>query len=74
MSRLPALTARKVVAALKRGGFVEVRQHGSHLTLYHPSRDVVTTVSMHSGDLPTGTLRAIAKQSGLTEEEFRALL
>jgi predicted RNA binding protein YcfA (HicA-like mRNA interferase family) len=33
MAKLPSLTARKVVRALKRAGFVEDRQKGSHLAL-----------------------------------------
>jgi predicted RNA binding protein YcfA (HicA-like mRNA interferase family) len=32
-----------------------------------------TYVAMHPGDIPTGTLRAIVRQSGLTEEELRKL-
>ena len=36
MAKLPSLTARKVVRALKRAGFVEDRQRGSHLMLIHP--------------------------------------
>jgi len=31
MSKLPSLTARQVVRALKRAGFVEDRQKGSYL-------------------------------------------
>jgi predicted RNA binding protein YcfA (HicA-like mRNA interferase family) len=30
-------------------------------------------VAMHPGDMPSGTFRAILKQAGLTEEEFRLL-
>ena len=74
MSRLPAVTPRQVVAALKRDGFEQQRQRGSHLFLYHPVRDVVTTVAMHAKDMPRGTLRAILKQAGLTDDEFRELL
>jgi predicted RNA binding protein YcfA (HicA-like mRNA interferase family) len=29
---------------------------------------------MHTGDLPRGTLRAIVRQAGLTDEEFMDLL
>jgi hypothetical protein len=29
---------------------------------------------MHHGDLPRGTVRAIIRQSGMTEEEFKELL
>lgn len=74
MNRLPSLTAKKLVAALKRAGFLEVRIHGSHITLHHPINDVVTTVALHPGDMPRPTLKAIIKQSGMTEQELRDLL
>ena len=74
MSQLPSVTPRQVLAALKRGGFREQRQRGGHVFLWHPDRDVVTTVAMHSKDMPRGTLRAILRQARLTEDEFRKLL
>jgi predicted RNA binding protein YcfA (HicA-like mRNA interferase family) len=74
MSRLPTLTPREVAAALMRAGFEERRQRGSHLFLWHPDREVVATVRMHARDLPRGTLKAIIRQAGLTEDEFKALL
>lgn len=74
MSRLPSLTARKVVAALKSGGFVEDHQRGSHLYLWHPERETITSVPMHPGDLPRGTLRAIIQQAGFADDEFIDLL
>ena len=36
-------------------------------------RKLRTVVPMHHGDLPRGTLRAIIRQSGMTEEELDAL-
>ena len=74
MSRLPRATPREVVAALRRAGFEEVRQRGSHLHLYHPDRDTLMTVSMHRGTLKPKTLTSILKQAGLTAEELRELL
>ena len=74
MSRLPSLTPRQVVAALKKAGFEERRQRGSHLFLWHPDREVVATVPMHTRDLPRGTLKAIIRQAGFTEDEFQAFL
>jgi predicted RNA binding protein YcfA (HicA-like mRNA interferase family) len=62
------------VAALKRAGFVERRQKGGHCFLWNPQTHKVTTVAQHSGDLKMGTLRAIIKQVGLTEEQFIELL
>ena len=73
--RLPALTARDVIRALERAGFVVARQSGSHCRLVHatdPARKI--TVPVHSGDLKRGTLRAIIAQAGFTVEQFIALL
>ena len=73
--RLPALTAKDVIRALERAGFVVARTSGSHCRLIHktdPARSV--TVSVHAGDLKRGTLRAIIAQAGLTVPEFISLL
>jgi predicted RNA binding protein YcfA (HicA-like mRNA interferase family) len=35
MPRMPQITARDLVRFLKSQGFVEDRQSGSHLTLWH---------------------------------------
>jgi predicted RNA binding protein YcfA (HicA-like mRNA interferase family) len=74
MSRLPTLQPKQLVAALKRAGFLEHHQTGSHLYLWHPARTLMTSVPMHHGDLKRGTAKAILKQAGLTEEELRELL
>jgi predicted RNA binding protein YcfA (HicA-like mRNA interferase family) len=75
MEHLRSLTAKQIVKALKQAGFIEHRQHRtSHLLLVHPERKLRTVVPMHHGDLPRGTVRAIIRQSGMTEEEFKALL
>src|SRR6476620_2105536 len=49
MSKLPSLTARQVVRALKRGGFVEDRQKGSHLILIQPATKARTVVPITEG-------------------------
>lgn len=64
--------AREALAKLQRAGFVIKRQSGSHVVLRH-SDGRQTYVAMHPGDIPTGTFRAILKQSGLSEDEFRQL-
>jgi len=68
------LTAKQVLKALQRGGFVMGHQRGSHLHLFHPETGRITTVPMHPGDLGRGLLKEIVKQAGYTEEAFRALL
>ena len=65
-------TPREVAAKLKRAGFEEVRQTGSHLFLRHPDGRL-TFVAMHRGDIPPGTMRKILKQAQLSEDEFKTL-
>ena len=74
MSRIPSLTPREIIAALKRAGFTEHHQSGSHLFLKHPATRHVFSVPMHNKELKRPTMKAIIKQSGLSEDEFRALL
>jgi predicted RNA binding protein YcfA (HicA-like mRNA interferase family) len=72
--RLPQVTAVQVVRALKKAGWYEVRQSGSHLRLRHDERPEDLTVAMHAGDVPIGTIRAILRQARLTATEFQELL
>jgi predicted RNA binding protein YcfA (HicA-like mRNA interferase family) len=74
MTRLPSLTARQVIAALKRFGYFEHHQTGSHVALRHPQLPFRVVVPYHTGDVPRGTLRAIVKQAGLSEDQFLGLL
>ena len=64
--------AREALAKLQRAGFLVRRQSGSHAVLRHPDGRQ-TYVSLHPGDIPSGTFRAILKQAALTEDEFRKL-
>jgi predicted RNA binding protein YcfA (HicA-like mRNA interferase family) len=74
MSRLPTLQPRQLVAALKRAGFSEHHQTGSHLFLWHSLRKRMTSIPMHPRDLKRGTVSAILKQAGLTNAELYKLL
>jgi predicted RNA binding protein YcfA (HicA-like mRNA interferase family) len=49
MSRMPQVTARELVRFLETQGFVEDRQSGSHLTLWHAERNVSVTIPVHTG-------------------------
>jgi predicted RNA binding protein YcfA (HicA-like mRNA interferase family) len=62
------------VAVLKRAGFLEKRQKGSHLVLWNARNRRTTIVAMHGRDLPSPTLKAILKQAGLNEDDFVNLL
>ena len=70
MAKVPVLKPREVVAILKRLGFAEVRQRGSHKQFRHPDGRS-TTVPFHSGrDISPLLLRRIIKDTGLTIGEF----
>lgn len=74
MSDLPAITARRLIRALERLGFRKHRQRGtSHLVMKHPDNRI-TTVAVHSGDIPRGTLYGILRDIRVTPEELRKVL
>ena len=64
--------AKEVLRRLRRAGFEERRQSGSHLVLRHPDGRQ-TYLPMHTGDVPSGTLRSILQQAGIHEDEFQQL-
>lgn len=59
------MTAKDLLKELRKDGWVEVGQRGSHLSLKHPIKKGKVTLPMHSGDLAAGTLNSILKQAGL---------
>lgn len=73
MPKLPVLSAREVIKALSKLGFVVVRQSGSHIHLWHDTRRLLVTVPDHP-ELARGTLVSILKQARLSREEFMELL
>ena len=75
MPKLPSLTARKLIRALRRAGFVEDRQKGSHLILIHPVSKARTVIPVHSGKaIKEPLLRAILRDAELATDEFIQLL
>ena len=75
MSRLPQITARQMIAALTRAGFVVVRVKGSHHFLVHESDPTRwATVAMHHGDLRNDSVRDILKAAKLSRRDFLKLL
>ncbi len=75
MSKVPSLSYEKVIAALKRDGWVVVRQRGSHIRLQKHTRDEVLklTVPAHR-PIKRSTLSHILKQARLSVEGFLGLL
>ena len=59
------MTSKDLLKVLRKDGWLEVGQRGSHLSLKHPAKPGKVTLPMHSTDLPPGTLNSILKQAGL---------
>ena len=75
MPRIPALSARKIVKALKKAGFREDRQKGSHLILIHPETNTRTVIPIHTGKtLKRSLIHAIIRDTRLPIEKFLKLL
>ena len=73
MSKLPRLSGRDCVRALTKTGFIQKRQHGSHIILRRDQPFAQLVVPDHK-ELDRGTLRAILRQANLSVDEFNALL
>jgi predicted RNA binding protein YcfA (HicA-like mRNA interferase family) len=73
--RLPRVDCQQLIRALKRAGFEEQRQRGSHLHLRREADGRRATVPVHKGRIvPPGTLRAILRDAAISVEEFEKLL
>ena len=73
--KLPRVGCRQLVRALKRAGFEEQRQRGSHLHLRRASDGRRVTVAVHHGrTVPVGTLRAVLRDADISVDEFHELL
>lgn len=76
MKNLPALTSKKIIKALKKAGFIEDRQKGSHLILINSSTNKRVVVPIHSGKtIKKPLLQSIIEDdAGLTINDFLKLL
>lgn len=75
MSKVPSLNYQAVITALKRDGWVVVRQRGSHIRLQKHIGDEVLklTVPAHK-PIKRSTLSHILKQAHLEIDRFLTLL
>ena len=74
--RLPRITAKDFIRALKRDGWYETRQVGSHLVMRNPARPGRRVVMpVHAGkDIRPGLLSSILEDAGMTVDELEKLL
>jgi predicted RNA binding protein YcfA (HicA-like mRNA interferase family) len=73
MPALPHLSGREVVLAFEGDGWQLVRQRGSHMILIKKGHMATLSVPDHR-EVAKGTLRSLIRSSGLTVEEFVALV
>jgi len=74
MPKLSSFKVKQAIRILKKAGFIEWRQKGSHLSMHREKDNRSLTVPIHFGkDIPKGTLRVIINQAGMTVEEFLSL-
>lgn len=72
--RLPMLKARDLIRVLKKLGFYEVRQKGSHICFKNDDGRF-TLVPYHAGeDIDKGLLRQILREINVSYEEFLDIL
>jgi predicted RNA binding protein YcfA (HicA-like mRNA interferase family) len=71
MTKVPSLNFSKVINALRRNGWVVVRQKGSHIRLQKqtPEKTYKLTIPAHT-PIKRSTLSHILKQANLSVDEF----
>jgi len=69
---LPVISGRECIDALKKLGYRELRQRGSHVRLVCEGRSPVT-VPLH-GTLDRGTLRSILRTADVSIDQLLELL
>jgi predicted RNA binding protein YcfA (HicA-like mRNA interferase family) len=74
--RLPVVSGKAAVKALRRAGYALRHIRGSHHIMTHPGPPArMVAVPVHGNrSLPPGTLSAILEEAHLTVDEFAALL
>lgn len=73
MTKLPGLTGKDVIAALRKAGFTVVRTKGSHRFLRHADGRT-TVVPVHAGEtVGPGLLSKIMRDCDMTREELERL-
>ncbi len=74
MPKLPRLTAREIITAIEKVGFILVRQSGSH-AIYKNGAGRRVTVPVHTAKvLHPKLLKSILRDADLTVEKLQDLL
>jgi predicted RNA binding protein YcfA (HicA-like mRNA interferase family) len=70
MPKLPSIKPKALIKKLKKAGFIEDRQSGSHIVMYHPETGRRAVIPIHLRDIPKGTLNSLIKEAGISKEEI----
>jgi predicted RNA binding protein YcfA (HicA-like mRNA interferase family) len=75
MTKVPSLNYDKIIHALRRDGWIVVRQKGSHIRLQKATREetLKLTVPAHK-PVKRSTLSHILKQARITVEQLNELM
>jgi predicted RNA binding protein YcfA (HicA-like mRNA interferase family) len=74
VSHLPRISGREFVKAMLNLGYELDRQRGSHMILRQKMPPFHRLTVPDHRELPTGTLRSLIREAGITVEAFKALL
>jgi predicted RNA binding protein YcfA (HicA-like mRNA interferase family) len=68
-------SAREIIKALKRAGFTEISQKGSHIKMRGVWRKKTQTIIIpNHRQIAFGTFQSILNQASMTMEEFKTFL
>jgi len=74
MDKIKPLPASKVIKALEKIGFQQIRQKGSHLFMRHPDGRT-TIITVHHGEkIGKGMIRKIINDAKITRDEWLNLI
>ncbi|MEK6714049.1 MAG: type II toxin-antitoxin system HicA family toxin [Nitrospirota bacterium] len=75
MTKVPSLNYDRIIHALRRDGWVVVRQRGSHIRLQKETAEKILKITIPAHrPVKRSTLSHILKQAQLTVEELNDLL
>jgi predicted RNA binding protein YcfA (HicA-like mRNA interferase family) len=74
MSKLPVLSAIKLVKALSKLGYQTDHQTGSHIILRNSKPPFKRLTIPNHKEIARGTLNSIIEDAGITRDEFLSLL
>ena len=73
-SKYPVLPHKDVIKALKKLGFNQVSQRGSHVKFKNTTNPIKSVIIPMHNEIAKGTLKSILEQANISIDEFLKLL